>query len=303
MLRRVGISSVFLVWIFASTCNPDALQIQARLANSVAVAGNRALPLLVDGAPPSLVDPARPLPLNESDQFGVVAWPWKLLVRREDNLAELYDLESDWGETTDRAPHEPSRVAELQAAGVRVAFGHDCVMDPWYALGSGDMLEVASMGLHVAQMTSVQGQRQCFDAVTVNNAHILGLEGYGLDVGSHERAGGDRHGVFASLNARALLGGGWLGELSWQYQNWAGAQAYSPGLIDVARRQHTQLTRATLWYELTKQQALYLEYRGVRNREAVEADTLHQRDLVVEDVADGTKLAAERVFLPQKRRG
>lgn len=48
MLRRVGISSVFLVWIFASTCNPDALQIQARLANSVAVAGNRSLPLLVD---------------------------------------------------------------------------------------------------------------------------------------------------------------------------------------------------------------------------------------------------------------
>ena len=57
--------------------------------------------------------------------------------------------------------------------------------------------------------------------------------------------------------------------MSWQYQNWAGAQAYSPGLIDVARRQHTQLTRATLWYELTKQQALYLEYRGVRNRENI----------------------------------
>jgi cytosine deaminase len=56
-------------------------------------------------------------------------------------------------------------------------------MDPWYALGSGDMLEVAAMGLHVAQMTSVAGQRQCFDAVTVNNARVLGLEGYGLDVG------------------------------------------------------------------------------------------------------------------------
>ena len=27
-------------------------------------------------------------------------------------------------------------------------------MDPWYPLGSGDMLEVAQMGLHVAQMTS-----------------------------------------------------------------------------------------------------------------------------------------------------
>ena len=76
-----------------------------------------------------------------------------------------------------------TRVPELMAAGINVGFGHDCVMDPWYSLGSGDMLEVASMGLHVAQMTSVQGQRQCFDAVTVNNARILGLEGYGLDVG------------------------------------------------------------------------------------------------------------------------
>jgi cytosine/creatinine deaminase len=76
-----------------------------------------------------------------------------------------------------------TRVPELMAAGVNVGFGHDCVMDPWYALGSACMLEVAAMGLHVAQMTSVQGQRQCFDAVTVNNARILGLQGYGLEPG------------------------------------------------------------------------------------------------------------------------
>jgi cytosine deaminase len=76
-----------------------------------------------------------------------------------------------------------TRVPELLAAGVNVAFGHDCVMDPWYAMGSGDMLEVAQMGLHVAQMTSQAGIRACFDAVTVNAARVMGLEGYGLDVG------------------------------------------------------------------------------------------------------------------------
>jgi len=76
-----------------------------------------------------------------------------------------------------------TRVPELMDQGVNVGFGHDCVMDPWYALGSGDMLEVAAMGLHVAQMTSVRGQRQCYDAVTVNNARILGLQGYGLEPG------------------------------------------------------------------------------------------------------------------------
>ncbi len=78
-----------------------------------------------------------------------------------------------------------TRVPELLAQGVNVAFGQDCAMDPWYALGSGDMLEVASMGLHVAQMTSQAAMRQCFDAVTLNAARVLGLQGYGLEVGCH----------------------------------------------------------------------------------------------------------------------
>ena len=76
-----------------------------------------------------------------------------------------------------------TRVPELMAAGINVAFGHDCVMDPWYSLGSGDMLEVAHMGLHVAQMTSQAAMRQCFDAVTVNPAQVMGLNGYGLQAG------------------------------------------------------------------------------------------------------------------------
>ena len=76
-----------------------------------------------------------------------------------------------------------TRVPELLAAGVPVAFGHDCVMDPWYPLGSGDMLEVAAMGLHVAQMTGREAMRACFDAVTSTPASILGLEGYGLAPG------------------------------------------------------------------------------------------------------------------------
>ncbi|NKE64684.1 amidohydrolase family protein [Ramlibacter sp. RBP-2] len=76
-----------------------------------------------------------------------------------------------------------TRVPELMAAGVTVAFGHDCVLDPWYGMGSGDMLEVAHMGLHVAQMTSQAGMRACFDAVTTNAARVMHLEGYGLEPG------------------------------------------------------------------------------------------------------------------------
>ncbi len=76
-----------------------------------------------------------------------------------------------------------TRVPELMAAGINVAMGHDCVMDPWYSLGSGDMLEVAHMGLHVGQMTSQDAMRQCFAAVTANAAQVLGLQAYGLAPG------------------------------------------------------------------------------------------------------------------------
>ena len=76
-----------------------------------------------------------------------------------------------------------TRVPELLAHGITVAFGQDCVMDPWYCLGCADMLDVASMGLHVAQMTSQAAIRQCFDAITTNPARIMQLDGYGLEPG------------------------------------------------------------------------------------------------------------------------
>jgi cytosine/creatinine deaminase len=76
-----------------------------------------------------------------------------------------------------------TRVPEMLEAGIDVAFGHDCVMDPWYSLGSGDMLEVAHMGLHVAQMTGQDAMHACFMAVTETPARILGLGGYGLTPG------------------------------------------------------------------------------------------------------------------------
>jgi len=78
-----------------------------------------------------------------------------------------------------------TRVPELLAAGVNLAFGNDCVMDPWYSLGSADMLETAAMGLHVAQMTGQEAMRACFQAVTQAPARILGLEGYGIEAGCH----------------------------------------------------------------------------------------------------------------------
>jgi cytosine deaminase len=77
-----------------------------------------------------------------------------------------------------------TRVKEMLAMGINVGWGQDCVLDPWYSLGTADMLDVAFMGLHVAQMTSPKNMRTCFDMVTVNNATTMGLTDYGLHVGS-----------------------------------------------------------------------------------------------------------------------
>ncbi len=110
------------------------------------------------------------LPLMREAQLGVIANP-------------LINITLQGRHDTYPKRRGMTRVPELLQAGLTVAFGQDCAMDPWYSLGSGDMLEVASMGLHVAQMTSQSAMRQCFDAVTVNPAKLMHLKGYGLEKG------------------------------------------------------------------------------------------------------------------------
>jgi cytosine deaminase len=76
-----------------------------------------------------------------------------------------------------------TRVKEMLALGIRVGWGQDCVLDPWYSLGTADMLDVAFMGLHVAQMSSPADMARCFDMVTNVNAAIMGLDHLGLALG------------------------------------------------------------------------------------------------------------------------
>jgi cytosine/creatinine deaminase len=76
-----------------------------------------------------------------------------------------------------------TRVKELWQQGTNVSLGHDCVQDPWYSLGTGNMLDVAMMGLHVCQMTGVDEINACYDMVTWNGAKTLNLTDYGVEVG------------------------------------------------------------------------------------------------------------------------
>jgi cytosine deaminase len=68
-----------------------------------------------------------------------------------------------------------TRVKELDAAGINVACGHDSIMDPWYPLGRGSMLDAVSMLVHVAQMTGRAELFRAYDMVTVNPARAAGV--------------------------------------------------------------------------------------------------------------------------------
>ena len=76
-----------------------------------------------------------------------------------------------------------TRIKEMVAAGIPVALGHDCVMDPWYGLGSHDMLEVAHMAVHVGHMTGTEEMEAVFEGVTAAAARTLHLDGYGVAPG------------------------------------------------------------------------------------------------------------------------
>lgn len=79
-----------------------------------------------------------------------------------------------------------TRVKELLANGVNVALGHDCIMDPWYPLGRGDMVQVLFMAVHVAQMMSHQELQKSFNLITYNAAKALRIdEKYGVKVGAY----------------------------------------------------------------------------------------------------------------------
>ena len=76
-----------------------------------------------------------------------------------------------------------TRVKELMAAGIN-CFGHDDVFDPWYPLGTGNMLQVLHMGLHVCQMMGYQQINEGLKLVTENSARTFGLSDYGIATGN-----------------------------------------------------------------------------------------------------------------------
>jgi cytosine/creatinine deaminase len=76
-----------------------------------------------------------------------------------------------------------TRIKELWQNGANVSVGQDCIYDPWYIFGTGSMIGVAHMTVHVAQMTGLSEIDACFDMIGVNGAKSLHIEDYGIEVG------------------------------------------------------------------------------------------------------------------------
>jgi cytosine deaminase len=77
-----------------------------------------------------------------------------------------------------------TRVKELLQAGINACFGHDDIVDPWYPMGSGNMLQTLFMGVHVCQLMGYEELIRSMDLITVNSAKTLCMEGeYGIEEG------------------------------------------------------------------------------------------------------------------------
>ncbi len=77
-----------------------------------------------------------------------------------------------------------TRVKELLEAGINVCMGTDDIYDPFYILGTGNMLNVLNMGLHVCQMLGYEQIRKSFDMITTNSAKTLNIQNeYGIEIG------------------------------------------------------------------------------------------------------------------------
>jgi hypothetical protein len=89
------------------------------------------------------------------------------------------------------------------------------------------------------------------------------------DLQAGQRPGGDRQGNLMALSVRKAWSTEWSSEFGIQKQNWLGERLYSPGLIDVLRRQKTLTQRASLNWSYEHNQAVILEYKDVKNDENI----------------------------------
>lgn len=78
-----------------------------------------------------------------------------------------------------------TRVKEMLDEGINVSFGLDSIMDPWYPLGNGNLMNVVDVGLHACHMTDHDNIVKALNLITTNGAKALGMKDeYGVKEGN-----------------------------------------------------------------------------------------------------------------------
>ncbi len=94
-----------------------------------------------------------------------------------------------------------TRIQSLLERGVRCAAGQDCIMDPFYPLGTGQMLDQAFLLAHADHMTTTpELLRKSLDMVSSMAAEIVGQDNYSLSSGHPASMA-----VFPAANVRDLI--------------------------------------------------------------------------------------------------
>ncbi|MFQ2819497.1 cytosine deaminase [Aeromonas caviae] len=77
-----------------------------------------------------------------------------------------------------------TRVKEMLEANINVCFGHDDVFDPWYPMGTANMLQVLHMGLHVCQLMGYEQINDSLKLISCHSARTLNVQDrYGIEIG------------------------------------------------------------------------------------------------------------------------
>ncbi len=73
---------------------------------------------------------------------------------------------------------------EMLEANINVCFGHDDVFDPWYPMGTANMLQALHMGLHVCQIMGYEQINDSLKLISNHSARTLNVQDrYGIEVG------------------------------------------------------------------------------------------------------------------------
>ncbi|WP_270509768.1 cytosine deaminase [Megamonas funiformis] len=79
-----------------------------------------------------------------------------------------------------------TRVKELYRAGINVCFAQDSILDPWYPLGNGNLMNILDHGIHISQLMTTNDINNVLDLITINGAKALNIDdSYGIKCGNN----------------------------------------------------------------------------------------------------------------------